>query len=109
MGKRENFRVEFTPADRLEVAFTKQGGKVTAFSIQYQAAIRGEWVSVVRYDTNHGYLHRHRFWLDEKEQIDDQEPSDRPTADYTVPFKNAYDELCANWRSFRSQMTRKRP
>lgn len=109
MGKRETFRVEFTPADRLEVAFTKKGGKVIAFSIQYQAAIRGEWVSVVRYDTSHGSLHRHRSWLDEQEQTDDQEPRDRPAADYTEPFKTAYDELCAHWQAFRAQMTRKRP
>lgn len=106
MGERENFRVEFTPADRLEVAFTKQGGKVTTFSIQYQAAIKGQWVSVARYDTNHGYLHRHRYWLDEQSETDDLEPRNRPAADYTVPFKNAYDELCANWRGFRSKMTR---
>ena len=109
MGPHETFRVEFTPADRLEVAFTKQRGKVTAFSIQYQAIIRGQWVSVVRYDTNHGYLHRHRFWLPPNEQIDDRDPRKQPAADYTIPFKTAYDELSANWRTFRASMTRKKP
>lgn len=109
MGSHETFRVEFTPTDRLEVAFTKERGKVTAFSIQYQAVIRGNWQSVVRYDTNHGYLHRHRFWLDTDDQIDDQESRDDPATDYTVPFKIAYDELCEGWRTFRAHMIRKQP
>ncbi len=109
VGNHETFRVEFTPTDRLEVAFTKEQGKVTAFSIQYQAVIRGEWVSVVRYDTNHGYLHRHRFWLAPDKQIDDREPRSQPARDYTIPFKTAYDELCANWRAFRANMKRKKP
>jgi hypothetical protein len=109
VGSHEELRVEFTPTDRLEVAFIKERGKVTAFAIQYQAVIRGHWISVVRYDTNHGYLHRHRFWLEEDEQVDDREPRGKPSADYTVPFKTAYDDLSANWRSFRAHMTRKRP
>jgi hypothetical protein len=107
--RHENFRVDFTPTDRLEVTFTKTRGKAKAFSIQYQAVIRGRWTPVVRYDTNHGYLHRHRFWLDADKQIDDQEPRGEPSADYTIPFKTAYDELSANWRTFRANMMRKRP
>lgn len=109
VGTHDGFCVEFTPTDRLEVAFTKERGKVTAFSIQYQAAIRGEWRSVVRYDTNHGYLHRHRFWLDKDDQIDDREPRDAPATDYTTPFKIAYDELCSKWREFRANMMRMKP
>jgi hypothetical protein len=109
VGAHETFRVDFTPTDRLEVAFIKERGKVTGFSIQHQAFIRGEWVSVVRYDTHHGYLHRHRFWLDEHDQIDEREPRGMPAADYTIPFKTAYDELCAKWRTFRANMLRKRP
>ncbi len=109
MGNHETFQVEFTPTDRLHVTVQKDKGQVTAFSIQYQALMGGTWTSVVRYDTNHGYLHRHRFWLPLDEQIDDREPRNQPARDYTIPFKSAYDDLAANWRIFRANMMRKNP
>jgi hypothetical protein len=95
-----------TEEDVLRCELTIDDGKVTRMTLQYEADIKGEWREVVRYDTSHGFLHRHRFWLPPGRQIDAREDSDDPVDDYTQAFERAKKDLTANWRRYRKLMQR---
>lgn len=90
--------------DFLRVHLLILEGRVVGLVIQYEAIIDDELVQVVRYDTSHGFLHRHRFWLDSKSQTDSLEDPERPTRDYTSQVKMARDDLVANWTAYRKLM-----
>lgn len=79
-------------------------GQVLGFAVNYRAQIQGEWVEVVRYDTNHGYLHIHENWKDPETAIrplEDKENADPP---YNETFTKAQEDLKANWRDYRRRM-----
>ena len=94
--------------DFLRVHLVILEGRVIALVIQYEAVIRDQVVPVVRYDTSHGYLHRHRFWLPEGRQTDDMEDPGRPAADYTTQVNLIRNDLVQNWQQYRAKMSRKR-
>lgn len=92
--------------DFLRVHLVILEGRVIGLVIQYEAIIDDELVEIVRYDTSHGFLHRHRFWLQSKNQTDNLEDPSRPARDYTQQVNLARDDLVANWLSYRERMER---
>ena len=47
--------------DVLYVSYEKAKGRITDFSIQYEALIDGKMHEIMRFDTAYGYAHRHTF------------------------------------------------
>ncbi|MBI4771961.1 MAG: hypothetical protein HY784_16495 [Chloroflexi bacterium] len=84
--------------DRFRYRHITEGGRVVAFSIQYEALIAGEWRPIVRYDTAHGWPHR-----------DTLHPSG-PQTKQTFPGYSAAEvltlgerDLKASWQEYRAR------
>ncbi len=67
--KEVNYSYPITEEDKIRVSFRKRRGKIEHFSIQYFALINSRWRSIMRFDTCHGYAHKHTFHLHKKEYI----------------------------------------
>jgi hypothetical protein len=103
---KKRWTVEFSDEDWLSIELDVTKGKVTGLVLNYLAHIDDEIREVVRYDTDHGYLHRHRFWLSENKQVHDLEDPKNPSTDYGAVFQAAADDLRANWSAYRSKLQR---
>ena len=90
--------------DFLRVHLVILEGRVIGLVIQYEAYINDQLVPIVRYDTSHGYLHRHRFWLPPRSRMDDLESPDWPARDYTGQVNLARADLVKNWRTYRKRV-----
>jgi hypothetical protein len=101
VAKSTEYHILLSEEDALRCELTILEGKVTGLLLQYEAHLEGEWRPVVRYDTSHGFLHRHRFWLPQTRQTDDLEDPDRPAGDDTAAFDAAKRDLNAHWRLYR--------
>lgn len=69
--KERDFRYALTQedTDRIRIAFREEKGAITFFIVQYSALINNRWRSIMRYDTCHGYAHKHTYNLRKKERI----------------------------------------
>jgi hypothetical protein len=67
--KSVDYTYDLTREDRVRIAFRKRRGQIEYFIVQYTALINGRWRSVMRFDTCHGYAHKHTFHLHDKEYI----------------------------------------
>jgi hypothetical protein len=91
--------------DLMRVSFSKDGGAIVRFSVQYEAMIAGELKPVVRYDTAHGFAHRDmldavgstRYW---------DRMSERPS--YRESLSDAIQDIKNNWRRYREDFLRSR-
>ena len=104
MAKSTEYHILLDEEDALRCELTILEGRVTGLLLQYEAHLNGEWRQVVRYDTSHGFLHRHRFWLPETRQTDDLEDPQQPARDYTAAFDAAKKDLKDHWKSYRKAM-----
>jgi len=57
-----SFLVYLTPDDRIRHHHFSVNGKITEFTVQYEAFILGKWYPVMRYDTAHGFAHLYRIY-----------------------------------------------
>lgn len=50
-----------TEQDRITYSYKKddRGKYIEVTNVSYEGRIRDEWITIVRYDSSHGYLHRH--------------------------------------------------
>lgn len=63
--------------DKLNIRFRENRGHIEYFVIQYTALIKSRWHEIMRFDTCHGYAHRHTYHLQSEEYIIDlTEPGD---------------------------------
>ena len=85
----------------------KDGGNVTFLKINLCAVIDGEVYEVCRYDTCHGFLHVHRFWLPERRQTRELEDSSKPASSYRDWFRNAMQDLNANGEKYIEHIKRR--
>lgn len=46
------------PTDKVRVRFKKDWGRVLSFAVQYYALVKGQWRSIIRVDTVHGFAHK---------------------------------------------------
>ena len=56
--KRKEYVYLLSDTDRKRHIHSRTG-KITDFLVQYEVLIDGKWAPVVRYDTAHGYAHKH--------------------------------------------------
>ena len=89
--------------DLLDVRILVEKGRVVGFVLNYAAVIRGEERVVCRYDTCHGHLHVHRYWL-RGGAPQDLEPPGRAAPDYARMAGAAEADLAHNWRAYRAKM-----
>lgn len=81
---------------RIDVVLKKEKGKVVGFSLNLSVIREGERHDVVRWDTAHGFLHKHEFWRTKravKEERYEFTPLD-------VAFRHVYDDLKSNWKEY---------
>jgi hypothetical protein len=85
-----------TPEGRYRHHHVKFKGEILSFVIQYETILEGEWLPVVRYDTEHGFAHR---------DIIDREGNKLKTPMFTRDYNEAltfaeYD-IKSNWRVYK--------
>ena len=98
MPKELNFKITLSSdqMDRLRVSASKEKGRIIKFLAQYEAFIREEWRSVVRYDTVHGFAHKDIIHPDgniEKQPL--------IFADFNTAFTFAVQDLKISWKWYR--------
>lgn len=69
--KNADYSYFLSEEDKIRIAFTKKRGKIEFFIVQYSALINSRWRPIMRFDTCHGYAHKHTFHLRNKEYIID--------------------------------------
>lgn len=84
--------------DRLRVKVYKEKNKILEFLVQYEADIHGEWNTIVRYDTRHGFAHRDLIHAD---GLVDKEPL--MWEDYNLALTYATQDLKHNWQKYRKK------
>lgn len=89
---------------RDEAVWVPLGGALVGFTANYRARTGGRWVEVVRYDTDHGHLHLHRFWRTGTHEVEELEAPGHPTDDYTDDLEEAERDLVENRRRYREKM-----
>jgi len=90
------FIAMLTPEDRYRHHHVRFKGEILSFVIQYETILEGEWLPVVRYDTEHGFAHR---------DIIDREGNKLKTPMFTRDYNEAltfaeYD-IKSNWRVYK--------
>lgn len=56
--KTKTYVFMLTDTDRKRHRHMSDKGKIVEFAVQYETKIHGRWVSVIRYDTAHGFAHK---------------------------------------------------
>ena len=69
MKKEVDHIYKLSEEDQIRTYFKKHRGKFIKFVIQYRAFISGKWLSVMRVDTCHGYVHIHTFHLEKRQAV----------------------------------------
>lgn len=105
MAKIKHYEEQFTPWDALDVTFATRRGEVVRFAVNYRAKIQDQWHEALRVDTEHGRLHRHRFWLPLDEQV---EWLPAPLILGTA-LREAIAEVQAKWPEYRARLEAARP
>ena len=77
------------------------GGRVTAFRVQYEAYIVGQWHIIVRYDTAHGFPPRDTLHPD---GIEDK--TEFPGADRADVLTMGEQDIKLHWREHRVRYMR---
>ena len=66
MDYRRSFTILLSSDDKVHREFIVKNGKLTDFVIQYHSKVKGGWRTILRYDTSHGYAHKHIYHLKRK-------------------------------------------
>lgn len=61
------YEIWLSNEDKLKIKFSSLKGKVQNFVVQYYAKIKSKWRTIMRIDNNHGYPHKHIYYLHSKE------------------------------------------
>jgi hypothetical protein len=94
--KEIRFIAMLTPEDRYRHIHVRFRGNVLSFVIQYETRLEGQWLPVVRYDTEHGYAHR-----DIMDKKGDKRKTPIFTEDYNEALTFAEYDIKSNWRIFK--------
>lgn len=82
----------------------RDGSDIVFFKINLSATLGDETIEVCRYDTCHGHLHVHRFWLPLDQQTKDLEDPKHRFPSYVEAFAAAAKDLEDNWDDYRERM-----
>jgi hypothetical protein len=91
----------------LDFSFRVEEGVVTEMSVNYTADIEGMPTEVIRWDTNHGHVHVHRFWEDGPAQVQDLEDPARPARSYNALLTEIEEDLKRNGAAYRARMEKR--
>jgi len=81
---------------RVDVTIITERGKIVGFSVNLSVEEEGEKRDIARWDTAHGYLHKHEFWRTTK-TIKDKKYEN---VSLDVAFREIYKDVLDNWRKF---------
>jgi hypothetical protein len=102
MIRTTTFRLIFTLEDEADVTIQKKNGRIVSFGVNYRTNINGKWHDVIRYDTAHGAMHVHRFWIS---------PGIIPIRDVGADIKSiiieAVNDVKENWTAYKNFLTEK--
>lgn len=104
MARKTRIIQHLTSDDVLDAEFVLDRRRVLRFALNYRAVIRGRWVVVARYDTDHGHLHVHKNWLEPTRRIQDLEDPAALRGDYSAALDTAQRDLRENWQRYRQRM-----
>ena len=96
MARLVQFLVSITSQDRRRRRHVAERGRILQFIVQYETIVEGRWLPVVRYDTAHGYAHKHVFHPDDREDIIRMQ-----TQDYNKALSIAEEDVRNNWLNYK--------
>lgn len=94
-----------TKGDIVRVALVRDGKRVVAFVVQYEAWLDETHRPVVRFDTAHGFAHRDI--LDWQGQTIRWERM--PDVNYATALTRAIADIKEEWERYRTDFLRRRP
>ncbi len=96
-----DFVIERSPSDWIRIRITTHRGEVTDFTVQYETAVDGKWLAVIRYDCAHGFPHvdllNRRGEVFSKSAL----PRDPPL---NVALELGISDLRSNWLAYRARL-----
>ena len=95
------FLIYLTPDNRIRHYHFSIKGKITKFTVQYEAFIIDQWHSIIRYDTAHGFAHIDRLYPDGSVK---KEPLFY--WDYNEALTFSQHDLNSNWEWYRERYER---
>lgn len=102
--KIKTFITPYSPDCRKRHQHHRYKNEVIEFIVQLEVLVKGEWHSVIRYDTAHGFAHcdiMHYSGKIEKIRM--------PTIDYKEALTYADEDLNENWEIYRNRYMRGAP
>jgi len=94
--KEVKFIVMLTLEDRYRHYHVRFKGDVLNFIVQYETRFKGQWLPVVRYDTEHGFAHR-----DLLNKKGNKHKTPIFTRDYNEALTFAEYDIKTNWKSYK--------
>jgi hypothetical protein len=91
------FTLLLTLEDRRRRRHIAEKGQILKFAVQYETKVKGRWYPVVRYDTAHGYAHKHIFYPNGQ-----QRKSRMQIANYNLALKVAEDDVRRHWPRYKA-------
>jgi hypothetical protein len=96
MLKEVKFISMLTSDDRYRHRHIRYKGNVLSFTVQYETKFEGEWLTVVRYDSQHGFAHRDLLDIKGNKQ-----KTPMFTKDYNEALTFAEYDIKSNWRIYK--------
>lgn len=59
----KEYSLQLSGEDEILIVMNTNRGKLMHFVVQYYALINGRWRTIMRFDTCHGYPHKHTYYL----------------------------------------------
>jgi hypothetical protein len=103
MIRSATFKLTFTWEDEVSVTVQKEDGIIRAFSVNYRTKVDEKWCDVIRYDTSHGMIHAHKFWISSK-IIPLRELTEM---DMKMAIIEAIGDIKMNWERYKSYLIKK--
>lgn len=94
--KEVKFTVMLTPEDRYRHRHARFKGSILSFVVQYEIRLEGKWLSVIRYDTEHGFAHRDFF-----DKRGNKKKTPMFTEDYNEALTFAEYDIKSNWKIYK--------
>lgn len=96
--KTVSFVAKIIPDTRRRHTHIRLRSEVISFVVQLEVMVKGNWFPVVRYDSAHGFAHKHLFHYRRK-------PEQTPmfTHDYAEALDFADADIKINWEFYRER------
>lgn len=94
--KNVSFVAKLIPDTRRRHTHVRLKKEIISFVVQLEVFVKDKWLPVVRYDTAHGFAHKHLFHYSEKPE---QTPLFTHNYDEALDFADA--DIKTNWEFYR--------